>query len=164
MAIFGGKAANTIKMSASADTVDSACSICLTEAENPVTKLCRHLYCLECLENLCLLGELGNKYTIECQGAAGSCNKILALAELEEQLLTSSLEHVFRVFFMFYKSKNPQLLPKFPYIFPSSGTRFGLIWQVIDANSPRRFWSRSQWIKFDKITDFITRSFPTARI
>ena len=52
----------------------------------------------------------GNKYTIECQGAAGSCNKTLALAELEEQLSTSALEQVFRASFKSYMSKNPQLL------------------------------------------------------
>ncbi|WEW57081.1 hypothetical protein PRK78_002541 [Emydomyces testavorans] len=108
MAVMQGK--YVVKPTKVSRSEDSTCSICWTDAENPVATLCGHVYCLECFENLCLSGDAGNEYTVICQGAMGKCNKLLALAELQNHLSSSALEGVLETSFRSYVTKNPQLL------------------------------------------------------
>ncbi|KAF2670681.1 hypothetical protein BT63DRAFT_478795 [Microthyrium microscopicum] len=75
------------------------CVICWSGAEDPVTTSCGHIYCEECLENLCMEGDLGDAYTVICLGDSGQCQKPLELEELHSILpsvvFNAMLEHAF---------------------------------------------------------------------
>lgn len=65
------------------------CSVCWTEAEDPIRTKCNHVYCLDCFENLCLSAPTQDSAVqIRCAGESGNCATVLGLPELQEYLST----------------------------------------------------------------------------
>ncbi|KAF2670682.1 hypothetical protein BT63DRAFT_478796 [Microthyrium microscopicum] len=83
-----------------------SCAVCWTEADTPITTSCGHVYCLDCLENMCKAGDSGTDFAITCQGASGNCDRPLQLPELQSLLQPSVLEDVLRISFLSYISKH----------------------------------------------------------
>ena len=85
------------------------CSICWTEAENPVVTSCDHPYCIECIENLCSSAASPQKeFLICCEGDTGACGKLLPLAELQEHLSSVAFEDLLESSFRSYVGRHPQ--------------------------------------------------------
>ncbi|KAF2459725.1 hypothetical protein BDY21DRAFT_316292 [Lineolata rhizophorae] len=85
------------------------CTVCWTEAENPIRTQCEHLYCLDCFENLCWSAASGNKEAaISCQGDEGRCNAIFSLRELQEHLPSSSFEEILEASLTSHVRRRPQ--------------------------------------------------------
>lgn len=89
------------------------CAICWTKAEKPVHTFCGHVYCAECLENLCFAAASSDTGII-CQGDAGECNKLLALKELQVHLQSFTLEEVLETTFKTYVARHPNDLQYCP--------------------------------------------------
>ncbi|KAM7217204.1 hypothetical protein V8F06_007387 [Rhypophila decipiens] len=90
--------------SETSSTPNPPCTICWTEAENPVTLAqCKHVYCAECFENFCSAGAK-NRAGIRCQGVPDGriCNEIITLTELQEHISPAALEDIFEVALAFY--------------------------------------------------------------
>ncbi|KAL1966255.1 hypothetical protein VTN77DRAFT_4608 [Rasamsonia byssochlamydoides] len=88
---------------------DTDCTVCWSEAENPIRTMCNHLYCLDCFEKLCLSVLPGEKeFTIRCVGDKGQCNVVFGLHELHNHLSSSSFEEVLEASFSFYIRQRPQ--------------------------------------------------------
>lgn len=79
------------------------CTICWTTAEDPVTLVCGHLYCAECLEELCRSSSSDNgDFSIICRGMNDTCKRVLSLTEIEHYLSSKAFEEVLRVSFSSY--------------------------------------------------------------
>ena len=88
---------------------DQDCTICWTEAENPVLTGCKHLYCLECFEDLCKSGgSADQELVIRCHGGMGKCQNIFSLPELQNRLSSAALEGVLEASFTSYVRCHPQ--------------------------------------------------------
>ncbi|KAK4210314.1 hypothetical protein QBC37DRAFT_292741 [Rhypophila decipiens] len=99
--------------SETSSTPNPPCTICWTEAENPVTLAqCKHVYCAECFENLCLAGAK-NRAGIRCQGVPDGriCNEIITLTELQEHISPPALEDIFEVALAFYVASQSSAPP-----------------------------------------------------
>lgn len=84
----------------------SDCTICWTEAENPVTTRCNHFYCAGCFEDLCFAGVNSDGH-VRCQGDAGKCAEVLPLSELQAHLASAILEDLLEAAFGTYVKRNP---------------------------------------------------------
>ncbi|PPJ53071.1 hypothetical protein CBER1_11951 [Cercospora berteroae] len=97
--------------SAASDQEDQLCAICWTEAEDPVYTDCKHTYCLDCFENLCISAHAGgSEFNVICQGAVGKCQAALKLRDLHEHLKSSAFEDVLGASFASYVARRPQEL------------------------------------------------------
>ncbi|KAN0076448.1 hypothetical protein V8E54_006590 [Elaphomyces granulatus] len=85
------------------------CTICWSEAENPLLTSCNHLYCLQCFEDLCMSAMSGEKEaSIFCQGEMGKCKKVLSLDEIQTQLSSAVFEEILEASFASYVRRHPQ--------------------------------------------------------
>lgn len=89
------------------------CAICWTEAENPVQTSCKHVYCASCFENLCLAG-VDPGPSIQCQGDAGNCRKVVLKSELQAHLPSAALEDVLETAFATHLARNLNPLKNCP--------------------------------------------------
>ena len=88
---------------------DKDCSICWTEVDQPVVTSCGHLYCIECIENLCMAAASPEKaFLICCQGDMGKCEKALPLPELQKLLSSAAFEDILEASFRSYIGRHPQ--------------------------------------------------------
>lgn len=63
------------------------CSVCRSEAEEPIRTSCSHDYCLGCFSDLCQAqASTSTDFCISCVGGESRCEKVLALSELQEPL------------------------------------------------------------------------------
>ena len=84
------------------------CVICWTEAENPVRTRCKHTYCADCFEGFCFSGSSGNKeFCTRCEGDSGKCMTVIALAELQEHLSSSTFEDLLEASLDSYIRRHP---------------------------------------------------------
>ncbi|KAK7750298.1 hypothetical protein SLS62_007815 [Diatrype stigma] len=97
------------------------CSVCWTEAEDPIRTKCNHIYCLDCFENLCLSAATQDSAVqIRCVGGgggggdSGSCATVLGLPELQEYLSSSAFEELLEQSFASYVRLHPQLIRHCP--------------------------------------------------
>lgn len=106
----GGKLAMEEPAPESPKQEGEACSICWTPAEDPVMLVCDHLYCAECLEDLCKSSSSDNSdFSITCKGNGDTCNRIMSLNELETHLSSKTFEDVLRVSFASYIRRRADL-------------------------------------------------------
>ncbi|KAJ2904260.1 hypothetical protein MKZ38_008471 [Zalerion maritima] len=84
------------------ETDAPSCSICWTEADNPILTSCGHDYCGDCFESLCTSGSANPSTSITCQGEMGSCAAIFSLSELQEHLSSSVFENLLHASFTSY--------------------------------------------------------------
>jgi hypothetical protein len=90
------------------DTPTTDCSVCWVEAEDPIRTSCDHVYCLDCFHNLCQAeGSSSTDFHISCVGGAGTCEKTLALPELQELLSSTAFEALLDASFASYIRRHP---------------------------------------------------------
>ncbi|EGR51620.1 uncharacterized protein TRIREDRAFT_103482 [Trichoderma reesei QM6a] len=86
------------------------CSVCWTEAETPVKTRCGHVYCQECFERSCTMGDgTAADFAILCHGNQGSCKKVVVLDDLQEHLSEGALEDVLERSFSSYIKRHPNV-------------------------------------------------------
>ncbi|KAI2631505.1 hypothetical protein GGS26DRAFT_598598 [Hypomontagnella submonticulosa] len=91
------------------------CSVCWTEAENPIKTGCNHFYCLDCFENLCVSAtEKDSPVGIRCVRNEANCNSVLGLQELQDHLSSTAFEELLEKSFTAYVRCHPQLLKYCP--------------------------------------------------
>ncbi|KAI2621782.1 hypothetical protein GGR54DRAFT_79731 [Hypoxylon sp. NC1633] len=91
------------------------CSVCWTEAENPVQTQCKHVYCLDCFENLCMSATTQNSaVSVQCAGQSGTCATVLGLPELQEHLSSTAFDQLLEQSFASYVRRSPHLLRHCP--------------------------------------------------
>ncbi|KAL7916172.1 hypothetical protein GGI35DRAFT_24230 [Trichoderma velutinum] len=84
------------------------CSVCWTEAEAPIKTTCGHVYCLECFERSCKMGDVTTAdFVILCHGNQGNCRSIIGVEDLQEHLSSAALEEVFERSFLSHIKRNP---------------------------------------------------------
>ncbi len=86
---------------------DWNCTICWTEAENPVLTGCNHLYCLDCFEDLCMSNGSTEEFVIRCQGESGNCKRAFPLQELQEHLSSAAFKGVLEASFASHIRRHP---------------------------------------------------------
>ncbi|TFB03786.1 ATP-dependent RNA helicase [Trichoderma ghanense] len=90
------------------DEAAQECSVCWTEAEAPVKTSCGHVYCQECFERSCTVGDgTAADFAILCHGNQGSCKDVIVVEDLQEHLSSSALEDVLERSFSSYIKRNP---------------------------------------------------------
>ncbi|XXH01055.1 hypothetical protein Hte_007406 [Hypoxylon texense] len=94
-----------------ADSIGQECSVCWSEAENPIRTKCDHVYCLDCFENLCISATTqGSEVCIRCAGDSGTCNAVLGLPELQEHLSSAAFDELLEQSFISYIRLHPDSL------------------------------------------------------
>ncbi|GKT65289.1 LOW QUALITY PROTEIN: ariadne ring protein [Colletotrichum tofieldiae] len=84
------------------------CSVCWTEAENPLTTKCGHVYCLDCFENFCQSADSGESgFNLQCLADEGSCGTVFSLPELQEHLSSFTFEELLASSVKSYFNKRP---------------------------------------------------------
>ncbi|KAI0593096.1 hypothetical protein F4775DRAFT_608315 [Biscogniauxia sp. FL1348] len=103
--------ANSSSNAAAAAAVDD-CSVCWTEAENPIRTSCGHVYCLDCFENLCMSATRQDAAVvrIRCAGSRDACATVLELPEIQAHLSSSAFEELLEQSFASYVRQHPQQL------------------------------------------------------
>ncbi|KAI1773808.1 hypothetical protein F4818DRAFT_421837 [Hypoxylon cercidicola] len=93
------------------DSIAQDCSVCWSEAENPIRTKCDHVYCLDCFENLCISATTqGSGVQIRCAGDSGNCNTVLGLPELQEHLSSTAFDELLEKSFESYMRLHPDSL------------------------------------------------------
>ena len=89
--------------------VEEDCSVCWTQAENPVSTRCNHVYCIECFESLCTAAGSGEKdFSTRCYGDMGKCQVVFDLEELQENLSSKAFEDILEASFASHIQRHPQ--------------------------------------------------------
>lgn len=97
------------------DTITQDCSVCWTEAENPIRTKCNHVYCLDCFENMCMTATTqGSEVRIRCAGDSDTCNTVLGLPELQEHLSSTAYDELLEKSFDSYVRLHPDTLKYCP--------------------------------------------------
>ncbi|KAK0764008.1 hypothetical protein N5P37_003403 [Trichoderma harzianum] len=95
------------------DDATQDCSVCWTDAENPIKTGCGHVYCLECFERSCKVGDVTTAaFVVSCHGNQGNCKSIIGVEDLQEHLSSAALEEVLERSFSSHIKRNPN---KFRY-------------------------------------------------
>ncbi|KKP02285.1 hypothetical protein THAR02_05614 [Trichoderma harzianum] len=90
------------------DDATQECSVCWTEAETPIKTSCGHVYCLECFERSCMMGDMTTAaFVVLCHGNQGNCGSIIGVEDLQEHLSSAALEEVLERSFSSYIKRNP---------------------------------------------------------
>lgn len=85
------------------------CSICICEAEDPICTSCNHVYCGACFVNMCQAEESRpGEFRITCEGDSGKCGQVLNLSEIQNILLTETLEEILQASFASYVRQHPK--------------------------------------------------------
>jgi len=84
------------------------CSVCWTEAEEPIRTSCGHVYCVGCFADMCQAeASASAEFRISCVGGEGRCEKTLILSELQELLSSAAFENVLEASFASYIRRHP---------------------------------------------------------
>ncbi|KAH6637269.1 hypothetical protein F5144DRAFT_601941 [Chaetomium tenue] len=89
---------------------DTTCSVCWTDAEEPIRTSCNHLYCSDCFTNFCHAPASGTTTTgfrITCVGNLGHCGKTLPLPELQDLLSSATFEAILAASFTAHIRRHP---------------------------------------------------------
>lgn len=88
------------------------CSVCWTEAEDPIRTSCNHVYCMGCFADLSQAAgsSTAKEFCISCVGGEGLCNKILTLAEIQTHLSSASFEDLLESSFASYVRRHQETL------------------------------------------------------
>lgn len=104
------------------------CTICWTEAENPIKTGCGHTYCLGCFETLCISATTSDsEVLVKCAGGSDKCATVFGVPELQEHLSSAAFEELLERSFTSYMRHNPHLVR----YCPSAGC--GYIYRVSDT-------------------------------
>lgn len=95
----------------SADQDDNDCSVCWTEATEPLKTTCNHIYCKECFSNQISAASDGD-IPIGCCGAEGKCPHVFKLDELKDMLSSDIFEKLLNESFNTFIRTHPE---KFQY-------------------------------------------------
>ncbi|KND87306.1 putative uncharacterized protein, chloroplastic [Tolypocladium ophioglossoides CBS 100239] len=88
--------------------IPTDCSVCWTEAEDPIQTSCNHVYCTGCFADLCQAeGSASTEFHLSCVGDEGRCEKFLPLTELQELLSFAALEDVLEASFASHVRRHP---------------------------------------------------------
>ncbi|KAK6210021.1 hypothetical protein QIS74_11605 [Colletotrichum tabaci] len=110
------------------------CSVCWTEAEDPLTTRCGHVYCRDCFENFCRSADSGDAGSdLRCLADEGSCDTVFDLPELQEHLPSLAFEEVLASSAKSYIAKRPGA---FRYC-PTADC--GLVYRAAPADRPGVF-------------------------
>lgn len=110
------------------------CSVCWTEAEDPLTTGCGHVYCRDCFENFCRSADSGDAGSdLRCLADEGACDTVFDLLELEEHLPSLAFEEVLASSAKSYIAKRPLT---FRYC-PTADC--GLVYRAAPADRPGVF-------------------------
>ncbi|KAF2814124.1 uncharacterized protein BDZ99DRAFT_554405 [Mytilinidion resinicola] len=92
-----------------ASLANEDCTVCWTEADNPIRTNCSHIYCLECFGDMCVAaGSQDKEFSLNCQGDMGNCGKVFTLLELQNHLSSNTFEEVLEASLKSYISRRPQ--------------------------------------------------------
>ncbi|UKZ74058.1 hypothetical protein TrVFT333_001712 [Trichoderma virens FT-333] len=84
------------------------CSVCWTEADTPIKTACGHVYCLECFERSCIVGDVTTAaFAVLCHGNKGNCKSVIGVEDLQEHLSSAVLEDVLERSFSSHIKRNP---------------------------------------------------------
>ncbi|KAK4068634.1 uncharacterized protein Triagg1_7282 [Trichoderma aggressivum f. europaeum] len=90
------------------DDATQECSVCWTGAETPIKTSCGHVYCLECFERSCRVGDVTTAaFVVLCHGNQGNCKSIIGVEDLQEHLSSAALEEVLERSFSSHIKRNP---------------------------------------------------------
>ncbi len=93
---------------AAAAAEQTDCSVCWTEAEDPLRTTCDHVYCAGCFSDFCQAAGLApTSFRLTCVGAQGTCNRLLPLPELRDLLPSAAFEAVLESSFASHIRRNP---------------------------------------------------------
>ena len=96
------------KPTATLPEIQTDCSVCWTEAEEPIRTSCNHVYCASCFADLCQAQSSASaEFRIRCVGGEGCCEKVLALPELRELLSSATFEGALEASFSSYIRRHP---------------------------------------------------------
>lgn len=112
LAIVAARQAGPIATTSDADT---NCSVCWTEAEEPIRTSCNHVYCADCFSNFCHAPASGSiDFRITCVGDLGRCEKTLPLAELQDLLSSATFEGILAASFTSHIRRHPTIFSYCP--------------------------------------------------
>lgn len=84
------------------------CSVCWTEAEEPIRTSCDHTYCAGCLTDMCQAKSSdASEFRISCVGDQARCKKTLPLPELQDLLPSAAFENLLEASFATYIRQHP---------------------------------------------------------
>ena len=87
---------------------ETECSVCFTEAEEPIRTSCDHVYCSGCFTDLCQAqASTSTEFRISCVGGQDRCKGILAISELQELLSSAAFEDILEASFSSYVRRHP---------------------------------------------------------
>jgi hypothetical protein len=93
---------------ASLPDAQTDCSVCWTEAEEPIRTSCDHIYCAGCFADMCQAkASDSTDFRILCVGDQARCQKVLALPELQELLPSAGFEDLLEASFATYIRQHP---------------------------------------------------------
>jgi hypothetical protein len=95
--------------------VDTNCSVCWTEAEEPIRTSCNHIYCADCFSNFCHAPASGSiDFRITCVGDLGRCEQVLPLSELQDLLSSATFEDILSASFTSHIRRRPAIFSYCP--------------------------------------------------
>ncbi|CCF35104.1 hypothetical protein CH063_06958 [Colletotrichum higginsianum] len=110
------------------------CSVCWTEAGDPLTTRCGHVSCRDCFENFCRSADSGDAGSdLRCLADEGSCDTVFDLLELEEHLPSLAFEEVLASSAKSYIAKQPLTFRYCPT------AECGLVYRAAPADRPGVF-------------------------
>lgn len=90
------------------DEAAQECSVCWTEADTPIKTSCGHVYCLECFERSCMVGDVAAAdFAVFCHGSQGNCKSVIGVEDLQEHLSSAALEDMLERSFSSHIKRNP---------------------------------------------------------
>ncbi|KAF2207151.1 hypothetical protein CERZMDRAFT_119130 [Cercospora zeae-maydis SCOH1-5] len=89
-------------------SVRGDCNICFTEADDPIVLDCGHMYCRECLVNLCEVKDATREFSLTCKGNEDRCHMPISIAMMQELLPPPSFERVLQTSLETYIRRRPQ--------------------------------------------------------
>ncbi|KAF4975582.1 hypothetical protein FZEAL_7654 [Fusarium zealandicum] len=91
-----------------AQNLETVCTICFCEAEEPIRTLCGHVYCGLCFVNMCQAeGSKPGEFCIACLGGSGTCGKVLNLLEIHDRVVAKTFDSILKSSFSSYIRRHP---------------------------------------------------------
>jgi hypothetical protein len=87
--------------------VASDCSVCWTEATEPLNTSCEHVYCRECFPNQASSAGDG-AIPVRCFGNEGKCDHVFSINELKAMLPFATFEELLQASFEMYIRTHPE--------------------------------------------------------
>ncbi|WAO92145.1 Hypothetical protein NCS54_00963900 [Fusarium falciforme] len=85
------------------------CQICFWEAEEPVMTSCNHVYCGNCLIEMCeAIARNASEFCIVCEGDSGNCRRVLELSEICSLLPSKTFDNILEKSFTSFVQSHQQ--------------------------------------------------------